>query len=278
MGEGGRAGRVRWCGRRRGRGRRRRWRGRRAGRPRWSPAGGTMCTRLKWANTSRPCLHAATTSATGAAAGPAALNGTSCSRVSRSKTSSMAQNMPSPRTSPTEGWPSPISLRRSPRTSRPSQAERSTSPSSLKMLMLATADAGQRVAAVGEPAGVGTLGEGVEDAALDDHALERHVPAVDALGEADQVRGDVPVVDGEPLAAAAEAGHHLVGDEHDPVVVAQLVDAGEVPGRRDQDPPTTGSRMMAAMVLGPSTMIVSARWRRARSVSSASLVAPKADR
>ena len=39
----------------------------------------------------------------GAAAGPLALNGTSGSRVSRSFTSSMPQNMPTPRTSPIDG-------------------------------------------------------------------------------------------------------------------------------------------------------------------------------
>ena len=61
--------------------------------------------RLKWVNGHRPlALHAAASSFIGSASAPAALNGTSGSRVSRSRTSSIAQNTPSPRTSPTDGW------------------------------------------------------------------------------------------------------------------------------------------------------------------------------
>ncbi len=45
----------------------------------------------------------------------------------------------------------------------------------------------------------------------------------------------VDPVEGEPLAGAAEAGHHLVEDQHDAVLVAQLADAGEVARRRHQD-------------------------------------------
>ena len=46
---------------------------------------------------------------------------------------------------------------------------------------------------------------------------------------------DAPAVDGEPLAATAEPGHHLVGDHHDAVVVAQLTDALEVAVGRHED-------------------------------------------
>jgi hypothetical protein len=43
------------------------------------------------------------------------------------------------------------------------------------------------------------------------------------------------VVDGEPLAATTEAGHHLVADHHDPVLVADRPHAGEVAVGRDED-------------------------------------------
>jgi hypothetical protein len=43
------------------------------------------------------------------------------------------------------------------------------------------------------------------------------------------------VLDGEPLAAPAEAGHHLIGDHHDAVPVAQVAHAGQVARRRHQD-------------------------------------------
>jgi ParB family chromosome partitioning protein len=46
-------------------------------------------------------------------------------------------------------------------------------------------------------------------------------PPPEALGHAGEVGGDVVVLHGEELAGAGEAGLHLVGDEHDAVVVAQ---------------------------------------------------------
>ncbi|CWB20890.1 Uncharacterised protein [Streptococcus pneumoniae] len=39
----------------------------------------------------------------------------------------------------------------------------------------------------------------------------------------------------EPLAHAAEADHDLVDDQQDPVLTAQLLDAGHVAGRRQED-------------------------------------------
>ena len=69
------------------------------------------------------------------------------------------------------------------------------------------------MAGVGEPARERPLAERLGDRVGDDHPAERHVAGVHALGERDQVGRDAPVVDREPLAAAAEAGHHLVGDE-----------------------------------------------------------------
>ena len=48
------------------------------------------------------------------------------------------------------------------------------------------------------------------------------------------------VLDREPAAGAAEARHHLVGDEHDAVPVADLPDAGEVARRRHHDPGGAG--------------------------------------
>ena len=54
-----------------------------------------------------------------------------------------------------------------------------------------------------------------------DDRAERHA-AGDALGQADDVRLDAPVLDGEHLAGAAHAGLHFVGDQQDAVLVAQL--------------------------------------------------------
>ena len=54
---------------------------------------------------------------------------------------------------------------------------------------------------------------------------------------------DVPLVDGEPLAGPAEAGHDLVGDVDDAVAVAEVADAGEVAVRRDEDAGRAGDRL-----------------------------------
>ena len=72
---------------------------------------------------------------------PVALNGTSGSRVARSRTSSSAQNTPSPRTSPTLGCRSASSRSAGPITSSPSARACSMMPSSLKIWIEATADA-----------------------------------------------------------------------------------------------------------------------------------------
>ena len=140
--------------------------------------------------------------------------------------------------------------------------------------------AGQRMTGVREPALVRLGGERLGDPLADDHATERDVAGVDTLGEGDEVGGDAPAIDGEPLAAPTEAGHHLVGDHHDAVLVAQRPDPGEVAvgGTRIPFVPTTVSSTMAAIVCPPSTMITSARWARARSHSSASSAAWNADR
>ena len=95
--------------------------------------------------------------------------------------------------------------------------------------------AGERVARVGEATledpGVEGLGDRIGDA----HTTEGHVARVDPLGEGDQVGGDTPVVDGEPLTAAAEAGHDLVADHHDAELVAQRPNASEIAVGRNQD-------------------------------------------
>ena len=77
----------------------------------------------------------------GAAAAPDALNGTSGSRVCRSRTSSIAQNAPSPRTSPTLGCRSASARSSGPMTSVSSSRTCSRMRSSRKIPIDATADA-----------------------------------------------------------------------------------------------------------------------------------------
>eukprot|EP00179_Madagascaria_erythrocladioides_P001226 CAMPEP_0198307382 /NCGR_PEP_ID=MMETSP1450-20131203/272_1 /TAXON_ID=753684 ORGANISM="Madagascaria erythrocladiodes, Strain CCMP3234" /NCGR_SAMPLE_ID=MMETSP1450 /ASSEMBLY_ACC=CAM_ASM_001115 /LENGTH=480 /DNA_ID=CAMNT_0044009961 /DNA_START=38 /DNA_END=1478 /DNA_ORIENTATION=+ len=65
-----------------------------------------------------------------------------------------------------------------------------------------------------------------------DHA-ERQERAVDALGARHNVRDHaVRVLEAEPAARAPEAVHHLVANEHNAVLVAQLAQAAQVARRR----------------------------------------------
>src|SRR5580765_3109067 len=65
----------------------------------------------------------------------------------------------------------------------------------------------ERMARVRETAWKHAVPERVRDRALDDHAADRDVAGVRALGERDEVGRHLPAVDREPLAAAPEARH-----------------------------------------------------------------------
>ena len=103
--------------------------------------------------------------------------------------------------------------------------------------------AGQRVSGVGEPTRVGPVGEGREDRVVDRHSAEGHIARRDTLGEGDQIRHHIEVLDGEPLSGSPESGHHLVGDEDDAVTVADLANTGQVTGRGDHDARRAGHRL-----------------------------------
>ena len=75
---------------------------------------------------------------------------------------------------------------------------------------------------------VGDLGCGGAEA-------ERNIGRGDALGGDEDVGLHVPVIDGEPLAGAAPAGHHFVGDQQHAVAIADFAQAREVLGRRNED-------------------------------------------
>jgi len=94
---------------------------------------------------------------------------------------------------------------------------------------------GERVTAVGESPWVHAVLEGVRNLLADDDATEWDITRVDALGEADEVGGDVPLVDGEPFTAATEAGHDLVAHHDDAVAVADLAHALQVAVRWNED-------------------------------------------
>ena len=75
----------------------------------------------------------------------------------------------------------------------------------------------ERVAVIGEAAGTRVAEMSAIVRRMPDRA-ERHVGARQSLGHRHQIGHDVPVVDGEPLAGATEAGHHFVGDQQNAVL------------------------------------------------------------
>ena len=97
------------------------------------------------------------------------------------------------------------------------------------------AGAGQGVAAVGQAAGELALLEEVPDLLGPDGGPQLHVAGGDALGRGQDVGLDVEVLDAEPLAGPAPAGHDLVDDQQDAVLVAELAQALHVALRRDDD-------------------------------------------
>ena len=115
--------------------------------------------------------------------------GASGSRVARSLTSSSAQKAPVPRTSPIAVVP--LGERAQARArGRPRRVGRPVLDDALVLHRVDGGDggrAGERVAGVGEAAGVGAVGEGRVDLVADRDAAERDVAGVDALGEGDQV-------------------------------------------------------------------------------------------
>ena len=117
-------------------------------------------------------------------------------------------------------------------------------PSSRNASIEATAGrARERMAAVGQPAGEELVAQPLGDRLGDDHRAERDVARVDPLRHREDVGDDVPVVAREPLAGAAEARHHLVADQQDPVPVAGLADRLQVAVGRDDDPVRADDRL-----------------------------------
>ena len=91
---------------------------------------------------------------------------------------------------------------------------------------------GARVArvrvAVAPDARGGRVPERLLDRAADDDAAERHVAGGDALRERDRVGIEPDAAACEPVADAAVAADHLVGDEQDAVGAADLAHRVEV--------------------------------------------------
>ena len=93
----------------------------------------------------------------------------------------------------------------------------------------------------------GALDRRVHDLGAAEHARERETGR-DRLRDRDEVGLDAEVLEPEEAAGAAEAGLHLVDDQHDPVRVAEAADAGRNSGGLPTKPPSpwTGSRTIAA--------------------------------
>src|SRR4029077_5989056 len=67
------------------------------------------------------------------------------------------------------------------------------------------------------------------------NSAERKITRGKSLSHANQVRNDLPMIDGKPLTRAAKARHHFVGDHQDAVFVAQVPHAFEISIRRNKN-------------------------------------------
>ena len=75
----------------------------------------------------------------------------------------------------------------------------------------------------------------VLDLAADHHSAKRQIRTGDPFGEADDVRLDLPVVEGEPRPGSTEAGDDLVGNQQNVVSVRDLAQLRPVVVRRNDD-------------------------------------------
>ncbi len=85
------------------------------------------------------------------------------------------------------------------------------------------------------PETVGALLQRFPDLVAHDHAGERRIGAGEALGDGDEVGLEAVVVGAEHRAQTSEAGHHLVGDQHDVVLGEHGLDLLPIAGRRRHD-------------------------------------------
>ena len=122
---------------------------------------------------------------------------------------------------------------------RPSCADRSTSSRVVELAQRREAGGHRQVVRRERRAVADRVLERVEDAVVH---VPRHqqradgdVAARERLRDGDEVRLEPPVLEGEQLPRAAEAGLHLVDGEERPVAAAELLRAFEIAGRRQVD-------------------------------------------
>ena len=87
------------------------------------------------------------------------------------------------------------------------------------------------------------LHERVVDLLRHQHRAHRHRAVGEPLGARDDVRRHAEFLRGERRAGAAEAGDHLVEDQQDAVLVADLAQALEIALRRNQHAGRTRDRL-----------------------------------
>src|SRR6202453_1172398 len=147
-------------------------------------------------------------------------------------TSSTAIMAPRPRTSPIRSSPACTRTSRSV-TSRPICWARSISPSLSMVAMLASA-AAQATGLPPNRAAQATAVRRVHDLGPAGHRRQRQ-SAGDTFGGADQVGLDALVLAGEHRSGPGKPGHHLVGDEHNVVLMAPIEQRRQEPlGRNDE--------------------------------------------
>ncbi len=91
------------------------------------------------------------------------------------------------------------------------------------------------VGVIRQPALVNSIFEDVGDLLAHGHCPQRGIGRSKAFGHRHQIRHDLPMIHGKPATGAAKAAHHLIGDEQNPVAIAQGPHALQVACRGDND-------------------------------------------
>ena len=105
---------------------------------------------------------------------------------------------------------------------------------------------GDRMAAEGDDmteGGFRPAHKGIGDGLAENGRAHGNIAAGNALGHGHHIRDNAPMLAGEHLAGAAEAGNHLVGNQQAAVLIAHFPQPGPVVGRRDDGSGGTGHRL-----------------------------------
>ena len=104
------------------------------------------------------------------------------------------------------------------------------------------------------------------------------IAAGQPLGGGDQIRHDTLVLAGEPRSGAGDPGLHLVGDQHDAAVAAELGDRRRKPSAGTMNPPSPWIGSTTTQATASAPIWASTSWANWLNASAAQFSGPDGQR